>query len=81
MHDADELVAHPAAGLRGLHRLVGPQVTAADGGARHPHESVGRPDQMRVGNVLDTDIARAIHDSCAHTQPVALTSENIPSRV
>ena len=35
LDDADELMPHTAAGLVGLHRLVGPEIAAANGGARH----------------------------------------------
>ena len=64
--DADELVAHPAAGLVVLHRVVRPEVAAADAGAGDTDECVGRLDQVGVGDVLDPNIACAVHDSCAH---------------
>ena len=55
--DADELVPHPAAGVVVRHRLVRPQIAAADRAPRYPHERVRRLDQLRVGNVFDSDIA------------------------
>ena len=64
--DADELVPHPAAHIRRLHRLVGPEVAAADPGAGDAHERVGRLDQVRVGDVLDTDVAGAVHECGSH---------------
>ncbi len=67
LDDADELVSHAAAGVARRHRLVRPQVAAADAGARHPHQRVGRLDQMGVGNVLDADVAGAVHQRCAHS--------------
>ena len=66
LDDADELVAHPLAGLARLHRLVRPEVAAADAGAGDADERVGGLDQARVGDVLDPDVAGAVHDSCAH---------------
>src|SRR5205814_6970964 len=42
LDDADELVAHAAAGLVVRHRLVRPEVAAADGGAGDGDEGVGR---------------------------------------
>src|SRR5205823_14992080 len=68
LNDADELVAHPAAGIARLHRLVRPKVAAANGGAGDGDECVVRFDQVRVGDVLDPDVAGAVHDSCAHAQ-------------
>jgi hypothetical protein len=64
--EADELVPHAAPGLGVLHRLVGPEVAAADAGARDGDERVGRLDQVGVGDVLDPNVAGAVHDSCAH---------------
>ena len=66
LDDADELVAHAAAGLARLHRLVGPEVAAADAGAGDAHEGVGRFDDPGVGDVLDADVAGAVHDGCSH---------------
>jgi hypothetical protein len=66
--DADELVSHPAAGVVVWHRLVGPQVAAADRGAGDAHERVRRLDQPRIRDVLDADIAGSVHHCCVHTQ-------------
>ena len=63
---ADELVSHPAAGLARLHRPVRPEVAAADRGMGDDDERVGRLDEARVRDGLDTDVAGAVHDSCAH---------------
>ena len=65
-HDADELVPHAPAGLARLHRLVRPEVAAADPGAGDGDDGVGRLDQLRVGHVLDADVAGAVHDCRAH---------------
>ena len=45
LDDADELVAHAAAGRAGLHLLVRPQIAAADAGAGDANEGVGRLDE------------------------------------
>src|SRR5262249_13147787 len=66
LDDPDELVPHAAAGLRRLHRLVRPQVAAADRGAADPHERVGRFDEVGVRDVLDSNVAGPVHDRCAH---------------
>jgi hypothetical protein len=64
--DADELVAHSLTGLARLELVVGPEVAAADAGARDADECVCRFDESCVGDVLDPDIAGAVHDSCFH---------------
>ncbi len=64
--DADRLVAHHPAGVVFCHLGVRPEVAAADAGAGHPHKRVGRFDQLRVGEVLDPDVAGAVHDRCFH---------------
>jgi hypothetical protein len=66
LDDADELVPHPSARFGRLHRLVRPQVAATDRRAADPHERVGRLDQMGIRDVLDPNVAGAVHDSCAH---------------
>ena len=68
LDDADELVPHPAAGVVVRHRLVRPQVAAADRGAGDPHERVGRLDQPRVRDVLDANVAGSVHHCRAHGQ-------------
>ena len=66
LDDTDELVAHPLPGLARLQLVVRPEIAAADAGARDADERIGGLDQARVGDVLDPDIAGAVHDSCAH---------------
>src|SRR4051812_11495994 len=61
--DADELVPHPASLVGWLHRLVRPEVAAADAGVRDPEKCVGWFLQSRIGDVLDANVARAVHDS------------------
>jgi hypothetical protein len=66
LDDADELVAHAAAGVGRLHRLVGLEVAAADPGAGDANQRVGRLDQVGVWDVLDTNIAGAVHERGSH---------------
>src|SRR5258708_21251082 len=64
--DANELVAHAAAGVTGWHRPVRPEVAAADGGPSDTDDGVGGLDEAGVGDGLDTDVACAVQNSCAH---------------
>ena len=64
--DADELVAHPAAGLARLHLVVRPEVAAADAGAGNAEKRIGWFRDPGVGDVLDPDIPGAVHDGCFH---------------
>src|SRR5207253_2837405 len=66
LDDADELVAHPAPLRVGLHRLVGPEIAAADAGPRDGEERVGGLDEPGVRNRLHPDVAGAIHDGRSH---------------
>ena len=66
LYPADELVAHPAALLGRFHGLVRPEVAAADTGAGDDEKRVGRLVEACVGDVLDSDIACAVHDSGSH---------------
>ena len=64
--EADELVAHPPAGLVRLHLVVRPEVAAADAGAGNAEKRIGWLRDPGVGDVLDADVAGAVHDSCFH---------------
>src|SRR5260221_6606749 len=64
--DADGLVAHAATSVAGWHRLVRPEIATADGGGTHAGDGAGRPYQVGVGDGLDTDVAGAAQNSCAH---------------
>ena len=68
--DADELVAHAAALLFEGHRLVGPQVAAADAGGGDADDGVGRLAQDGIRHVLHAHVAGLIHDGCSHVAPV-----------
>ena len=63
---SNELVPHRTTGLGRLHRLVRPEVAAADRGARHGDKGVSRLDKVRVGDVLDANVAGAVHEGCTH---------------
>src|SRR5882724_6669426 len=66
LDDTDRLVAHHAAGLAVLHCLVGPEVAAADAGARDAHDRIGRLDHGGIGDVLYVNVTGAVHDGCSH---------------
>jgi hypothetical protein len=59
--DADSFVTHATASLAVFHRLIWPEIAAADARIGDGHERIGRLDQASVGDGLDTDIACAIH--------------------
>jgi hypothetical protein len=61
LDDAYGLMSHAAAGLVVFHRVVRPEIAAADAGAGDFDQGVGRLYQADVGYVLDTDVADAIH--------------------
>jgi hypothetical protein len=66
LDDTDRLVAHAATTLDRPHLLVRPQIAAADTGAGYADHRIGRSDDGGVGDVLDTDVAGAVHDSSTH---------------
>ena len=70
LDDADELVAHRASAGGRRQVVVRVQVAAADAGAHDPHDRVGRLHDDGVGNVLDPDVAGAVHESCSHEKEV-----------
>jgi hypothetical protein len=59
-------VPHATASFARLHRLVRPEIAAADPGVSYANEGVRGLDQVGVGDPLDTDVPGAIHDGCAH---------------
>ncbi len=64
--NTDELVTHaPSAGCR-FHLLIRPEVTSADAGACHADNRIRWLDNAGIGDILDADIARAVHDGCSH---------------
>src|SRR5882672_297246 len=62
----DELVAHASSCVAVLHRIVRPQIAAADTGSCDGNEGIGRLDQSSIRNILDTNVMDAVHDSCTH---------------
>src|SRR6185312_12105022 len=66
LDDADELVAHPAALLVGWHRLIRPQVAAADAGGGDADDGVGGLAQDGIGHGLHTHVSGLVHDGCSH---------------
>src|SRR6266542_5170546 len=70
LHEADELVPHPVADRTGRHRVVRPQIAAADARTRDANQSVCWLDEPGVGHGLDTHIVRAVHHSCSHVEAV-----------
>src|SRR4051794_18898656 len=66
LDDADELVTHLAALFVLRHVLVRPEVAAADARPCDAQQRVGGLGDRRVGNVLDPDVTRAVHDGGSH---------------
>jgi hypothetical protein len=64
--DPEELMAHGAALVRGRHAVVGMQVAAADRRPQHANHGVGGLVDLRIGPVLDADVAGAVHHCCTH---------------
>jgi hypothetical protein len=61
-----ELVPHLPALIGGGHGPVGVQVAAADRGAHHAHDRVGRGVDRRVGYVGDADVTGSVHQCRLH---------------
>jgi hypothetical protein len=55
--DPEELMTHGAALVGGRHAVIGMQVAAADRRPQHADHSVGGLVELRVGPVLDADVA------------------------
>ena len=59
-------VPHHATGVAALHFLIWPQIAPANARSGDANDSISRLDDLRVGHVLDPNVACAIHHSCAH---------------
>src|SRR5262249_47069774 len=59
-------VPHHATSVTVFHFLIWPQIAPANARAGDANDSISRLDDLRVGHVLDPDVASAIHHSCAH---------------
>ena len=57
---------HLPALARGRHGPVGVQVAAADRGAHHSYDHVGRSVDRRVGYVFDADVTGSVHQRRLH---------------
>src|SRR4051812_27068529 len=66
LDDADVLMAHRARLLHRVDAAVWPQVGSADAGRRQPDDRVGRLLDGRVRTVLDSDVARCVHNGSTH---------------
>jgi hypothetical protein len=66
LDDAEELVSHGTSGAGGGHGPVGPQVAAAHTGRDRAHDGIGGVHDLRIGPVLDADIAGSIHHCGTH---------------
>src|SRR6185312_13808084 len=66
LDDAEELVSHLPALVSGQHGPVGVQVAAADRGAHHAYDRVGRGVDRRVGYVFGADVAGSVHQCRLH---------------
>ena len=54
------------------HRVVRPEIAAANARTCHPNQGISRLDDPGVGNGLDAHIVRAIHHSRSHVIPSIL---------
>jgi hypothetical protein len=59
-------MSHHATGVGVLHFLIWPQIAPANTRAGNANDSISRLDDLRIGHVLDPNVAGAIHHSCAH---------------
>src|SRR5262249_7914938 len=64
--DPDRFVTHHATRAAGRHLRVRPEVAAADAGMGDAHDRIGRLDEGGVGDVLDADVAGAVHHGGSH---------------
>src|SRR6266446_1036146 len=71
---AYRFVPHHATGVAAFHFLIWPQIAPANARAGDTDEGVSRFDDLRIGHVLDPNVARAIHHSCAHTDLLPIQS-------
>ena len=63
---ADGFVSHDASRVAVFHCFVRPEIAAADAGAGHRDYRVSWLDDASVGDVFDTNVAGAEHNSCTH---------------
>lgn len=68
LDDADRFMAHALSGIAEFHRAIGPKIAAADAGAGDADKRVGRIDDNGVRDVLDPDVAGAVHTGAPTTK-------------
>ena len=66
LNHADRLVAYAAALFDRLKLVVRPEIAAAYAGARDADNRISRIHNSGIWDVLDTDVAGAVHHGCAH---------------
>src|SRR6201985_2279241 len=66
LDDAEELMSHLPPLVCGWHGPVGVQVAAADRGAYHAYDRVGRGVDRWVGYVFDADVTGSVHQRRLH---------------
>jgi hypothetical protein len=59
-------VPHHPTGIAALHLLIWPQIAPANARSGDTNDRISRLDDLRVGYVLDPNVASTIHHSCAH---------------
>jgi hypothetical protein len=63
LDDSDELVAHAVPGLACRHRVVRPEITAANARSCYTNQGICRLGDFGAGNGLDAHIVHAVHQS------------------
>ena len=77
--DAAIFVAHRHRLRDGVQPAIGPQVGPADAGRRQPDDGVGRLEDLRLGDLLATHVARPIKNRSQH-RALSFRSGRLPSR-
>src|SRR5207245_5265124 len=67
-------VPHHATADAAFHFLIWPQIAPANARAGDTDEGISRFDDLRIGHVLDPNVASAVHHSCAHTDLLPIQS-------
>jgi hypothetical protein len=65
-HHTYRFVPHYATGVAALHFLIWPQIAPTNARSRDTNDGISRLDDLRIGYVLDPNVACAIHHSCPH---------------
>src|SRR4051812_44001981 len=78
LDNADRLVTHDPRTVVRLEVLVGPEVGAANAGTRDADHPIGRRLDLRIGDVLDPNVACRIHHCAAHYWLTSVASGACP---